>query len=337
MNRIAVGLTLVVLAVVAGCKKEGASASSGGKVQLQLNWHPEPQFGGFYAADQNGAFKKHGLDVEVVPGGVGTPTVQMVGNGKVDFAVVSADELLIARERGNNVVALFAVYQTNPQGIMTHAGRGFKGIGDVFQNDGTVGMQKGLPYADFLLRKYGPAKANLVPSPGGDLTLFLKDPKYSMQCFVTSEPIAARRAKADEQTFLVAASGYNPYTTVLVTREDYLKAHPDTAKAMVAACREGWQAYLDNPGPTNDAMGKLNPGMDAQTFVESAKAQEPLIRTDETTANGLGYMSRERWQTLGQQLVELGVIKVAPPAEQCFVWYAPEAGAGSAAGPATKP
>ena len=48
-------------------------------MRLALNWKPEPEFGGFYAAN----YKAHGLDVEILQGGVGTPTVQMVGAGQL--------------------------------------------------------------------------------------------------------------------------------------------------------------------------------------------------------------------------------------------------------------
>jgi NitT/TauT family transport system substrate-binding protein len=213
-------------------------ASEGKKISLQLNWKAEPQFGGFYAAKESGAFKKHGLDVEVVPGGVGTPTVQMVAAGKVPFAVVSADEVILSRANGADVVALMAVYQTCPQGLMTHAKRGLKSIEEIFRQPGTVAMQRGLPYASWLEKKYGFDKVKVVPSPGGDLSVFRSDPNYTMQCFVTSEPIAAKRAGLDPQTFLVAEAGYNPYTTVLVTRGEYLKREGDTVKRMVEACRE---------------------------------------------------------------------------------------------------
>jgi NitT/TauT family transport system substrate-binding protein len=59
--------------------------------------------------------------------------------------------------------------------------------------------------------------------------------------------------------------------------------------------------------------------MDARTFVESAAAQKPLIETEETKRLGLGAMTKQRWQTLAQQLAELKVIEKAPPAEECFV------------------
>jgi NitT/TauT family transport system substrate-binding protein len=63
-----------------------------------------------------------------------------------------------------------------------------------------------------------------------------------MQCFVTSEPLAAKQTGVEPQTFLIADSGYNPYTTVLATSESYLKGNPQTAKAMIDAVREGWQS-----------------------------------------------------------------------------------------------
>jgi NitT/TauT family transport system substrate-binding protein len=314
---------LMVCPFAVGCGDHGSSSSrSDGtfKTTIQLNWQPEPQFGGFYAAKEAGIFRKHGLDAQVVPGGVDTPTVQMVGVGKtVDFAVVSADELIISRSRGSDVVALFAVYQTNPQGLMTHAERGFTDIGDIFKNPGTVAMQEGLPYADFLKRKYGFDQVKIVPSPGGSLTVFQNDPDFTQQCFVTSEPLSAKKLGLDVKSFLIADAGYNPYTTVLVTRGEVWKKNPELVKKVVAAVREGWQTYLADPKPTNDAMQKLNPSMDAETFAASAEVQKPLIETEETKANGLGSMTRERWATLAKQLVELKVTDSAPAPGSLFV------------------
>ena len=312
-------LGLVGLLAAFGCKDRSSTPSAGAKVILQLNWKPEAEFGGFYAALQIEAFQRHGVDVQISPGGSGTPTVQMVGSGVVDFGLVSADELLIARARGNPVVALFAVYQTCPQGVMVHASRGFKSLAEVLRSDGTLAIQRGLPYADFLQRKYGFGKLKIVPAPNGDISLFLHDPTFSQQCFITSEPIEARRAGSDPMTFLVADAGYNPYTTVLATRDDYLAAHRQTARAMVLACREGWRSYLDDPRPANAVMQKLNPTVDTQTLSESATAQAPLIEAEQAKERVLGGMTADRWKKLADQLVELKVIDVAPSPDRCFV------------------
>jgi len=223
-------------------------------IRLALNWKPDPQFGGFYAAP----YQKHGLDVDILPGGAGTPTVQMVGAGSAEFGIVSADELVIARAQGNDVVALFAVFQTNPQGIMVHASRKLNSLADALKS-GTLAVQRGLPYARLLEKKYGFGKVKVVPSPGGDISAFLSDKNFAQQCFIVSEPLTAKHQGADVQTFSVADAGYNPYTTVMATSGESLRKDPERAKAMVAAVREGWRAYLDDPKPTNARMNQLNP------------------------------------------------------------------------------
>ncbi|HEX5638061.1 MAG TPA: ABC transporter substrate-binding protein, partial [Gammaproteobacteria bacterium] len=38
---------------------------------LALNWKPEPQFGGFYAAQVSGYYEKNDLDVKIMEGGSG--------------------------------------------------------------------------------------------------------------------------------------------------------------------------------------------------------------------------------------------------------------------------
>jgi len=298
--------TIPALGLLTACGKSA-------RTKLALNWKPEPEFGGFYVAP----YSKHGLDVEILPGGAGTPTVQMIGAGSVDFGIVSADEVVVARSHGNDVVALFAVFQDSPAGIMAHASRNLTSIGDVLKG-GTIALQSGLPFARLLERKFGFSHVKVVPSPGGDITSFLNDPMFAQQCYLTSEPIAARRKGVAVKVFAVSEIGYNPYTTVLATSGKSLSRNPDTAKAMVAALREGWRAYLDDPQPANRQMNQLNPTMDPATFAQVAEVQKPFIETDATRRDGLGTMSRERWQTLIGQFKELGDISQAIPAEECF-------------------
>jgi NitT/TauT family transport system substrate-binding protein len=287
------------------------------KVRIQLNWVPEPEFGGIYQAKEDGTFAKHGIDADITPGGAGAPTWQLVATGKVDYAVASADEVLIARQQKADVVTIFATYQICPQGIMVHASAGLKDLADLFKSGGTLAVEPGLPYVNFLKKKFGDTKLNFVNYDGGPAS-FLHDKKFAQQCFVTSEPIAAKKAGTDPQVFLIADAGYNPYTAVIITRGDYIKAHPDQVKVVTDAIREGWTAYLADPTKANAAMGKLNGDMDADTFSAAAAAQKPLIETDETKKNGLGFMTTERWETLGKQLVDLGVIPTAPAAAECF-------------------
>ena len=302
---------------LAGAFLFGATHLLAAPLQLALNWKAEPQFGGFYAAQYEGLYRHQQLDVRVIEGGSGTPTVQMLAAGKVDYAIVSGDEIIIAHDRGaDNIVAIFATYQINPQGIMVHAERGFNSLGDVMRSDGTLLWQAGLPYAQYFKKKYAPIRVATAPYLGG-IGNFQNDLKVSQQCFVTSEPITAAKAGIPVKTFLIADSGYNPYTTVLATTRERLQQHPEEVKKMVAAVRAGWADYLKNAEPTNLQMAALNKLIDRQTLQANADAQKKLIAPP--AVKKLGEMSAARWQQLNDQLLELGLIKKGSSPAQLFV------------------
>jgi NitT/TauT family transport system substrate-binding protein len=293
-----------------------ALAACGGddaKLSLALNWKPEPEFGGIFEAERTGAFARRGLAFERT-GGPGAPVVQMVTAKQVAFGIASADEVVLARDRGSDVVAVFATYQTSPQGLMTHAARGLETLDAVLRSPGTLAVEPGLPYVKWLEQRYGFGALRVVPYTYS-IAPFLTDPTLTQQVFVTAEPIAARRAGADPRVFLVASSGFDPYTAVVITHGERLRNDAATVAALVAALREGWRGYLDDPAPANALMGPLNPEMDAEAMRLAAEAQEPLI---EVKDGALGSMRAERWAKLAGQLQELGLMKEPQPAERYF-------------------
>jgi NitT/TauT family transport system substrate-binding protein len=314
----AIAAISVFVFCLAACSKPSAGGGAAGAprraVKLALNWVPEPEFGGFYAAREAGDFSRAGLDVEILGGGAGVPVVQMVATGRADFGTIGGDELVTARSRGADVVALFATFQTSPQGIMVHASRKLASLRDAFRS-GTVAIEPGLAYAAYLKKQFPWDGARIVPYDGG-VARFLSDPSFAQQCYVTSEPIAARQKGGDPQVFLIAEAGYNPYTTVVVTRSALVTDKPDMVRAFVRAIAEGWRRYLSDPAPVNALLGRLNPAMDAPTLAAAAEAQKPLIETDETRQLGLGAMTAERWTTLAAQLHDLGLVEKTPVASE---------------------
>jgi len=287
-----------------------------GRTSVALNWKPEPEFGGLYEALASGAFERRGLEVELT-GGPGAPVVQMVTSGQVTYGVASADEVLIARDRGADVVAVFATYQTNPQGVMVHGSRGVASLAALFAAGGRLAVEPGLPYVKFLKKTYDLSHMEVVPY-NYSIAPFLSDPDMAQQVFVTAEPIAARRKGADPRVFLIAESGYDPYAAVLIARGGLVRDDPGAVVAFVEALRDGWRHYLDDPGPANARMSSLNREMDAESFRLAAEAQKPLIETDLTRERGLGCMTTERWSDLAGQLRSIGLID--HPAEPDAAW-----------------
>jgi NitT/TauT family transport system substrate-binding protein len=314
---------MVLLASLGACSKSPAGSApdgesvAGTKVKLVLNWVPEPEFGGFYAARDGGAYRRQGFDVELIGGGAGVPVVQMVATGRAHFGTIGADELLTARAHGADVVAVFATFQTSPQAIMVHASRHLTSLAEVFLS-GTLAIEPGMAYAAYLKQRFPWEGVQVVPYDGG-VARFLSDANFGQQCYVTSEPIAARKQGGDPQVFLIADAGYNPYTTVVVARRELVEQKPEMVSAFVAATAEGWKSYLRDPRPTNQVLGRLNPSMDADTLEAAVEAERPLIATEQTKQLGLGSMSVERWATLARQLEELKLIDRAPSPGDLFV------------------
>ncbi len=313
-------LASFLLAVLPGCDKSTATtkpaANGPDAVKIALNWVPEPQFGGWYQAQADGAFAKNNLNVTIVKGGSGAPTIQAVSSGTFEFGVTSGEEVLILQEKGVDVVALFALYQTSPRAIMTSKERGLKTIDEVFKS-GTLIVEPGSTFLKFLDKKFGLDNVKQVPYSGG--LAYLNGPDYAQQCFFTSEPVSARNQGKDPQVFLVSESGFNPYMSILVCRRDYLEKNRDLVTRFVKATREGWTSYEADPTKANDVMSKENTSMTPKAFKEVAELEKQLIMTDVTKEKGIGCMTDEDWTRTAKQLLDLGVIKTMPDVKKLYV------------------
>lgn len=278
-------------------------------LRLALNWVPEPEFGGFYAAQAEGLFTARGLQVELLPGGAGTPTVQMLEAGKVELAVTSGSEVAIARSRGARVLAVYSVFESSPMGIMVHASRGLDSLAELFASPGLIALQQGQPYVDFLQKRFPGGEARIVPYAGG-VTQFLHDERFAQQGFVFSEPITARQSGVEPRFLLLAEEGYNPYVAVVAVREDFLARNEAQVRAFVEAVREGWARYREAPQAANAVMSKLNSAMTPSAFEAGAQAQNALL--------GDGSMTEARWSEHIGQLREAGSLTGKVQPADCF-------------------
>lgn len=285
------------------------------KTSLYLNWKAEPEFGGFYAGLIHDDYKKQGIDLEIKEGGSGTPTVQMLTSGVAEFAIISAEELIIAHDKKskNKPVALFSVYQKSPYVLMAHKGV-YKNLKEAYLNSEILSVQSGLPYFKFLEKKYGVRKNKVVPYQGG-VAFFVKNPNLVQQGFLSIEPLVAEKNGTPTDSFLISESGFDPYLVVLATSENVLKNKPELVKNMILASKNGWESYLKASLPTNKYMVNLNAAFSLDLFEKGSEIQKPLI-SDAQTA--LGTISEERLKILVNQLLELKLIGSEIPMKKLY-------------------
>lgn len=302
----------LLLLVAAGCSKpETEPAPAGGsaklrKVTLLLNWYPEAEHGGFYAALKNGYYKEEGLEVEILPGGADVPVTQRVAAGQVDFGIENADRILLMRAQDADLVAVLAPMQTSPRCLLVHESSGANSFGGLA--DYTIAMNAGEPFAQFLLHGPLPKDVKVVPYTGG-VTHFLRDAKHAQQGYSFSEPFVAKEQGGDPKVLLVADAGFNPYTSCLITRRELVEKDADLVRRMARASARGWEEYLKNPAPTNAAIHDVNREMSLEALGFGAEAMRPLCVPAGEENEPFGRMTAERWESLAKQMTDSGVLK----------------------------
>jgi NitT/TauT family transport system substrate-binding protein len=276
------------------------------KVSLVLNWYPEAEHGGFYAAKVHGIFEKYGLDVDIQPGGKTTIVPQTLTLGRSEFGVINADDVLVARNQQAPIVALMAPIQKGPRCIMVRADSGIQSF-DQLKNI-TLQIDSGRPYVPFLKSK-GLLDDSVKLAPYfGSVAQLVAGPGYAAQGYSFSEPFMAKQQGVEVHQLMMSEIGYNPYASLLVSTESYVKDHSDVSKRMVSACVEGWQKYFSDPKSTNEVILAANKqGLTKEALEYGVEALKPLCYEGDDMSR-IGQMTIERWTQLADTLVDLKLI-----------------------------
>lgn len=323
MKRMLLGcLLLVAIASLVGCQKKDETYHTGPidndpnartDVKLALNWFPEAEHGGFYAAQLQGYFAEEGLNVEIIPGGPGSPVIQQVARGTIAFGVATADQIPLGRAQGANVTATFAAIDQSPRCFLVHEESGIESLEQL--KNVTLAMNSGRAFSEYLKKHVPLENVRIVPYDGS-IAAFLRDKNFAQQGYEFSEPFLAKQEGANVRVLPIRAIGYNPYASLLFTSDKLKKDHPELVAKMTRACRKGWQAYLSDPLETNKHLQSLNPELTPGVLDFGVKAIVPLTTVEE---GSFGQMQLDRWKTLVEQLVEVGLIeKDAVKPEDCF-------------------
>lgn len=300
-------ICLVCLAVLPGCGTGDQSADDGRTdVSVQLNWYPESEHGGLYQALSQGAYEQAGLDVTLQPGGRATPIGPELELGRSQFAIANADDVILFRNEGLDVVAVMAAMQNHPRCILARKDSGVNTFEDL--RGKTFQRQAGRAFVEFLRARGFLDGVQEVPYHGSIASL-VGDPNIVIQAYSCAEPLLAQQQGLEVNTLMVSDLGFNPYSSVLVTTGKLIREQPELVQQFVRVTREGWRSYLTDATLGNEAILRVNEeGMTAEALEFGAAAMRDLAMPDGAGAETVGVMTDQRWQTLFDQLVELKLV-----------------------------
>lgn len=300
--------SLIVVAALAALFASPVSAQD--KVTKATNWKAQAEHGGYYQAVATGIYAKYGLDVTIRQGGPNIDNNLLMLAGRIDFNMGgNSDSVFAFAEKNIPFRAVAAIFQKDPQILMSHPGVGNDSLAALKGKKILVSKAGVVSYYPYLKKMFGFTDDMVVPYTF-NIAPFLADKQISQQGYATSEPYAAIKAGVNPVVHLLADNGYRTYSTTIEVSQKLIDEKPDLVQRFVDASILGWKDYLyGNPAPGNVLIKKDNPDMtdDQIAFSIEAMKKYGIVDSGDAKTLGIGAMTDKRWKEAFDDAQALGV------------------------------
>ena len=290
------------------------------KVTFGTNWFAQAEHGGFYQAVAKGIYQEYGLDVTIKMGGPQVNGTQLLMGNAIDFYMGYTTDAIKAVENGIPKITVAAIFQKDPQIILAHPGVGHDTLASLKGKPIYISAEANTAFWPFLKAKYKYTDDQKRPY-NFSVAPFLRDKNSAQQGYISSEPLKIEKQGGFKPfIFLLADYGYNPYANTIETRRELVERNPELVQRFVDASIKGWYSYLDNPEPGNQLIKEANPEMNDRQLAYSLKKikEYGLVVSGDAETKGIGTMTEERWQSIFNNFVEVGVFNADIDYQQAF-------------------
>ncbi|MBV9992597.1 MAG: ABC transporter substrate-binding protein [Alphaproteobacteria bacterium] len=276
-------------------------------VNFVTDWKAQAEHGGFYEALAEGLYARRGLDVKIVQGGPNVNVPQLLAGGAADFGIGSNAFIALNNVKaGAPIKAVAAIFQKDPQVLITHPRGDVKSLGDMKGKPIMIADASTSAFWPWLKAKYGFQDAQ-IRKYTFNLAPFLVDDKAIQEGYLTSEPYTIeQKGKFKPQVFLLADNGYPGYANMIVTTDSWIATKPDMVRAFVDASILGWTHYLyGNPKPANALIKRDNPDMTDDLIAQAIAKMKSyaMLEPAGLKLHRIGAMSDARWKTFFDTMV----------------------------------
>ncbi len=312
-------LILLAVAILPAC----ASPSSGNatlpasasptapdlvQIRLPVGYIPNIQFAPLYVAIEKGYYRQAGIDIQFdyKPE---TDGVALVGSNNIQFAVVSGEQVLLARAKQIPVVYVAAWYKDYPVAVAAKADQNITTPKDL------AGKKIGLPGL------YGASYIGLraLLNAGGlkesDVTLdsigftqveaLVSNRDQAVVVYTPNEPVQLRSQGV--KLNLIKVSDYVQLASNgLITNETTIQKNPDLVRRMVQATLHGIQDTITNPQEAYQISKKY-----VETLAQADQAVQMETLTTSISlwqSNPVGYSDPKAWENMQQVLLSMGLL-----------------------------
>lgn len=287
-------------------------------IRLPVGYIPNVQFAPLYVAVEKGYFQQAGIEIEF-DYSFETDAVALVGAGELQFAIVSGDQVLLARAQGLPVVYISAWYQDYPVSVVSKTGQEILEPADL--KDRRIGLP-GLYGANYiglraLLSAAGLKESDVTLDSIGfnQVEVLVSDQDEAVVVYTANEPVQLRlmgyqidEIKVRDYSHLVSNG--------LITNEKTLSENPDLVRRMNQALLKGIADSIANPDGAYSICLEYVEGLDQAD--QAIQKQVLLTSIEFWKADRLGFSDPAAWVNTQQVLLEMGLLTTPQDLDKAY-------------------
>ena len=301
--------------LASGCAQAGQEPAA---VQLSMGFIPNIQYAPFYVAAEKGYFEDAGIEVEF-DYSLETDGVTLVGSGDRRFALVSGEQVLLAREQGLPVVYVMAWYQDYPIAVVSSPESGVQAPSDLLGKKIALPGLFGASYVGLraLLNEAGIAESDVTLSSIGfnQVPAFAADQEEIVVGYTSNEPIQLA-AQGFDVNVLRVADFVELASNGLITNEETLESDPALVRGLVEAILRGLADTVADPGEAFEISKSYIEGFDQTDQDVQREVLDVSIDFWRTEAPGLS--DPQAWENMQDVLLDMGLLQAPLDLNEAF-------------------
>lgn len=292
-------------------------------VILMLDWTPNANHLGFYAAQALGYYDDANLNVQIQePTDVQVEAI--IASGIADFGVSFQEFTTYAIAGGTPVVSLAAIIQHNTSGFVSLAeahplSRPADMAGLRYGGFGQPDLENAILNTLLACDGAEPDSVEYVDVGYVDLIQLMQQNRIDLAwIYYAVEGVQAELSGVDLDAVMMmdyfdCVPDY--YTPILITSPDMVEGQPDVVAAFVQATARGYAYAIDHPAEAADMLLDAAPELDSDLVHAGAEWLAPQFQAD---APRWGEQQAGVWQDYTDFLVENGILETGIDAGAAF-------------------